>query len=163
MAQWLWTQKQDIGPGPRSGHAMAYDSEHKACSALRGRNDDYARNSDTWAWDGQAWTQVADTGPTPRWGHGLTFGSVRQRTVLFGGYVGGVSNETWEWDGGVWTQVADTGPLRCSHGLTFDSVRRRVLLFGGWVAGNTNETWEWDGGVWTRWPTLARVHARNTP
>ena len=82
---------------------MAYDSEHKLVLLFGGEASDRYRN-DTWAWDGQAWTQVADTGPNPRRLHAMAFDSARQRTVLFGGEVGGITNDTWEWDGGVWTR-----------------------------------------------------------
>src|SRR5262249_13150367 len=122
MAQWLWTQKQDIGPGQRHGHAMAYDGGHKLVVLFGGETNDYAINNDTWAWDGQVWTQVADTGPIPRKYHSMTFDSIRQRIVFFGGDQGGVagvSSDTWEWDGEVWTQISDTGPQRLSHSITF--------------------------------------------
>ena len=85
MAQWLWTQTQDIGPAQRYGHAMAYDSEHKLVVLFGGEAIDYVFRNDTWAWDGQMWTQVADTGPDPRRLHAMAFDSARQRTVLFGG------------------------------------------------------------------------------
>jgi hypothetical protein len=131
MVQWLWTQKQDIGPGPRVNHAMAYDSVHELV-VFFGGFDFVRRKNDTWVWDGEAWTQVAGTGPPPRDAHALTFDGVRQRVVVFGGYGNaGYLNDTWEWDGEVWTQVGDTGPGRAGHAITFDSERQRVVLFGG--------------------------------
>ena len=27
--RWLWTQKEDIGPNPRAGHAMVYDADRE--------------------------------------------------------------------------------------------------------------------------------------
>jgi Galactose oxidase, central domain len=78
MVQWLWTQKQDIGPAPRVNHAMAYDGARKLVVLFGGETSD-ARYNDTWEWDGEVWTQVADTGPTPRHAHAITFDSVRQR------------------------------------------------------------------------------------
>jgi hypothetical protein len=158
MVQWLWTQKQDIGPAPRWAHDMAYDGARKVLVLFGGRTT-AGRLNDTWEWDGEMWTQVADTGPTQRTYHAVTFDSVRQRVLLFGGYgnptVTGplYLNDTWEWDGEVWTQVADTGPSpRTAHAITFDSVRQRVVLFGGWGGGADvlNDTWEWDGAVWTQ-------------
>ena len=103
MAQWLWTQKQDIGPGPTETATpwLTIVSTNLYCSSGAKRAGGY--RNDTWTWDGQAWTQVADTGPTPRRLHAMAFDSARQRTVLFGGDVGGITNDTWEWDGGVWT------------------------------------------------------------
>ena len=57
MPQWLWIQKQDIGPAQRYGHAMAYDSEHKLVVLFGGEALNYVYRNDTWAWDGQIWTR----------------------------------------------------------------------------------------------------------
>ena len=29
IERWLWTQKEDIGPNPRAGHAMAYYADRE--------------------------------------------------------------------------------------------------------------------------------------
>ena len=51
----LWTQRQDIGPSRRWGHAVAYDLERRrlvlfggALNALQGSTADYRPQSDTW-------------------------------------------------------------------------------------------------------------------
>src|SRR5215207_3406817 len=107
--RWLWTQKQDIGPSPRSGHAMAYDAAHQRV-VLFGGETRVGRQNDTWEWDGRAWTEVADTGPSARSFHDIVYDDARQRLVLFGGNdADGVCGDTWEWDGEDWTQVADIG------------------------------------------------------
>ncbi len=59
MAKLLWTQKQDIGPRPRLGHAMAYDSTRQRIVLFGGRLVG-TRFGDTWEWDGANWTQVQD-------------------------------------------------------------------------------------------------------
>ena len=155
MAKVLWTQKQDVGPRARGGHAIAYDAARQRLVLFGGRAEGATPQADTWEWDGADWTQVADTGPDARSGHALTFDTNRQRAVLFGGEATGpaLRADTWEWDGADWTQVADTGPdARSGHALTFDTNRQRAVLFGGEAAGPVlrGDTWEWDGGNWTQ-------------
>ena len=123
MPQWLWIQKQDIGPAQRYGQAMAYDSEHKLVVLFGGkRSTTYivmipGRGTDKYGPRWPTWVQIRVSYTR------MAFDSARQRTVLFGGNDSQhLKNDTWEWDGGVWTQVADTGPSsRCAHGITFDS------------------------------------------
>jgi hypothetical protein len=145
-----WTQLADSGPGPRSGHALAFDNDRQRTVLFDG-----ALRGDTWEWDGEAWTQVADTGPPARKLHCMAYDSNRGRTVLFGGVDPSgtvIFGDTWEWDGAIWTQVADFGADPCvSAALAFK--KDSVALFGGnnptdpvRVFGNT---WTWDGRHWT--------------
>lgn len=145
-----WTQLADSGPGKRSGHALAFDSDRQRVVLFDG-----ALRGDTWEWDGEAWTQAAETGPPPRTLHSMAYDSNRKRTVLFGGVDPSgtiVFGDTWEWDGAVWTQVADFGADPCvSAALAFK--KDSVALFGGakpsdpqTIFGNT---WTWDGKHWT--------------
>lgn len=167
MAKVLWTQKQDIGPRPRAGHAMAYDATRGRVVLFGGDTLAGARLGDTWEWDGDSWTQLQDIGPAPRAFHAMAFDSLRNRTVLFGGRgADGRLGDTWEWDGADWTQVADSGPSRRSgHAMAFDSQRQRIVLFGGESdeeATRFNDTWEWDGNEWVQQADSgpsARVHA----
>lgn len=62
----------------------------------------------TWEWDGATWLQFATAGPGPtgRAMAGMAFDTQRQRTLLFGGFVGGLYptvgvpySDTWEWRG----------------------------------------------------------------
>ena len=152
--RWLWTQKQDIGPSPRSGHAMAYDAARQRV-VLFGGETRVGRQNDTWEWDGRAWTEVADTGPSARSFHDIVYDDARQRLVLFGGNdADGVCGDTWEWDGEDWTQVADIGldPPRGGFAMAYDKGRRQVVLFGGLAAPgiHLNDTWAWDGTDWTQ-------------
>jgi hypothetical protein len=156
MARVLWTQRQDVGPSPRGGHALAYDATRGRVVLFGGRAAGERLQGDTWEWDGHDWTQVADTGPDARAGHALAFDAARERIMLFGGEAAGptLRADTWAWDGEDWTQVADTGPdARVGHALAFDAPRGRVVLFGGESAGPTlqGDSWEWDGGAeWTQ-------------
>lgn len=153
MTKVLWTQRQDIGPGARAGHMMAYDAERSHTILFGGRITGGAPIGDTWAWDGANWTQLNDIGPGPRAGHAMAFDADRKRVVLFGGETAaGRVNDTWEWDGADWTQVADTGPdPRHLSGMVADAVGRRLVLFGGEAADSLlRDTWEWDGADWTQ-------------
>jgi hypothetical protein len=152
MPQFLWTQKQDIGPSPRGGHALAFDAA-RGHIVLFGGEAAGSLFNDTWKWNGETWTQVQDTGPSARKGFTMAYHPDRQRMVLFGGESASSKlNDTWEWNGETWTQVADTGPqARSGHAMTFDSAKRRIVLFGGdSTSGLKRDTWEWDGQEWTQ-------------
>ena len=107
MAQLLWTQKQDVGPSPRSNVAMIFDAAKKRTVLFGGAGGGTSTLfNDTWEWDGENWTQYEDIGPVPRSRHGMAYDSKRDRTVLFGGSAGNLNlNDTWEWDGVKWTEV----------------------------------------------------------
>jgi len=151
MAHFLWTQKEDIGPAPRFGHAMCYDSVRQRTFLFGGSGPELF--GDSWIWSGELWTQVADTGPSPRRDHAMVFDAARSVALLFGGASERASlGDTWSWDGENWTQVEDTGPaVRSGHAMAFDGSRSRVVLFGGdGATGPLGDTWEWDGNAWTQ-------------
>ncbi len=152
MAPLLWTQRQDIGPSARFGHAMAFDTA-RGRTVLFGGVASGSFVNDTWEWDGADWTQIQDIGPPPRSLTALAFDSTRGRTVLFGGEGNAavLAGDTWEWDGSEWTQVQDVGPsARSGHTMAFDSNQQRTVLFGGRASGGlTGDTWQWDGTAWT--------------
>lgn len=159
MSRIYWTQKQEVGPAPRSGHAMAYDSVRGRTVLFGGSAPGHSRGfpgGDTWEWDGENWTQMADAGPSGRQSHAMAFDSQRNQTVLFGGSGGRGGGfflaDTWAWDGENWTQLADSGPSgRNLHGLAYDSARGVTVLFGGvGASGLLTDTWEWDGTSWTQ-------------
>ena len=161
MTSLLWTQRQDIGPSARFGHALAYD-EKRERTVLVGGDGLASLLRETWEWDGATWTQVDDLGPSGRAGHAVAYDAARTRLVLFGGRAtGGVVGDTWERDDAGWTQVEDSGPRpRQRHGLAFDRARSRIVLFGGDDATGAPlaDTWEWDGahGLRSRTPGPAR-------
>ena len=66
MSRFLWTQKEDIGPSARFGHAMTYDSVRSRTVLFGGSSligGQVGSANDTWEWDGEFWTQMADIGP----------------------------------------------------------------------------------------------------
>jgi hypothetical protein len=85
MAKLLWTQKQDIGPRSRVGHAMTYDAGRQRVVLFGGDSLGGTLFGDTWEWDGENWTQVQDIGPSARAFHAIAHDSSRNRIVLFGG------------------------------------------------------------------------------
>jgi hypothetical protein len=158
MSRVFWTQRQDVGPSARGGHAISYNSDDKRVMLFGGRAGGGDLQDDSWEWDGTYWTQVADTGPDARSGHALAYDSNRQRLVLFGGEAAGpaLRADTWEWDGTDWTQVADTGPGP-SLGLAMTFGGGSTLLFGGLTSSPaavaadelSGLSWEWNGAHWT--------------
>ncbi len=154
MNKFLWTQQSNFGPSPRSGGAMAFDSD-RGRLVLFGGNSGTSRLGDTWEWYGGFWTQVEDIGPSPRFLGAMVYDVARKVCLLFGGrdndehFLG----DTWQWDGVKWTQLLDSGPVgRSSHAMAFDIARGRTVLFSG-QAGPTSslaDTWEFDGDNWTQ-------------
>ncbi len=147
-----WTQRQDIGPSARSGHALGYDGSRKRTMLFGGAAGGGVLG-DTWAWDGSVWTQLEDIGPSKRSGHAICYDAAHDQLVLFGGKANGDLGDTWAWDGTDWTQLGDTGPsARHGHAVCFDAPRGKVVLFGGRQgdAGLLGDTWEWDGSEWTQ-------------
>ena len=148
----FWTQKQDIGPRPRTSHAIAHDTS-RGRAVLFGGDPGGGPLGDTWAWDGNLWTQIADTGPTARHGAAMVHESGLSRVLLFGGASGGVRfGDTWALVGSDWTQLEDTGPgPRAGHAIGYDAARQRAVLFGGRTGSDVlADTWEWDGVEWTQ-------------
>jgi Galactose oxidase, central domain len=152
MARFLWTQRSNIGPSPRTTSAMCYDSTRSRVVLFGGFSLPNTRYGDTWEWDGSLWTQMEDIGPAPRTTSVMVYDSTRKASVLFGGWKGDYLGDTWQWDGTDWTQLSESGPsARSSHAMAFDSARGRTVLFGGAVGGGSvNDTWEFDGQDWTQ-------------
>jgi hypothetical protein len=130
-----WTQVEATGPGPRSNHAMAFDSVRNRTvlfgGGIAGAGGAVQPLSDTWEWNGDVWTEVADTGPVARNMAAMT--STGGLAILHGGAVGGVlMADTWQWLGGHWSKMQEMGPSpRCAHVLSYDSDRQKIVLFSG--------------------------------
>jgi len=116
-------------------------------------------HNDTWEWDGITWTQRFPAhAPSPRGAVAMTYDAARQRTVLFGGGLGGYMMptfaDTWEWDGVDWTQSFPVHqPTAARNGnLAYDGQRHVSVLFGGLSTAYVKQdaTWEWNGVDWTQ-------------
>jgi len=140
-----WMLRSSEGPLPRSGHALAYDSDRDVTILFGGVSlGNYgAQLFDTWEWDGSSWTQRAALGPPS--GGSMAYDAARDVTVFVPGR--GTDGETWEWDGATWIQRGGSGPSRdYDFAIAYDSARNVTVLFGGTEIG---DTWEWDGMQWT--------------
>jgi hypothetical protein len=146
-----WTQMTTAAaPSPRLGVAMAYDSARQVTVLFGGTNcsstcPTVSEYGDTWEWNGTTWTQRSPVlSPSGRDSSGMTFDSLRNRTLLYGGY--GASGDTWEWDGTNWTQVTPlpSPPYRFYVPMVFDSARGRGVIYGGSIgASDLGDTWEY--------------------
>ena len=65
LAAQVWIQATTTGPGARTFHSLAYDSQ-RARTVLFGGTPSGSVFGDTWEWDGISWSQVAASGPLSR-------------------------------------------------------------------------------------------------
>lgn len=88
-------------PGPRNGHAMAYDAARRRIVLFGGSTPSASFNDDTWEWSGYAWTRLAVPAPSPRYGHAMVWDTAGAAVTLFGGRTGNGTYEadTWTWSG----------------------------------------------------------------
>jgi len=150
-----------ISPSPRSGHAMAYDSQADRPIVFGGGTQG-GFVSDTWAYDfnTNVWANLSSLGhPSARILHSMVYDSLSARTVIFGGYASDVhwTNQTWAYAyfTNTWTNLtpAASPSPRVSHAMAYNVRSDRTILFGGDISvltGN-NETWSYDldANVWT--------------
>jgi hypothetical protein len=92
-----------------------------------------------------AWKQPL--GPT-RHSHSAVYDPVRDRILVFGGYLGFPLNDVWALSlagSPAWTQLTPSGTLpsaRNQHSAIYDSVRDRMVVFGGYDnSGRRNDVW----------------------
>jgi hypothetical protein len=150
-----WTRLSPTrSPGPRSAARMAYDSQRQRCVLFGGYDQiNSTRLSDTWEWDGADWTRVATpTSPPGRDAHGMAYDAGRARTVIFGGFGGGMRNDTWEYDGNDWSQIstAFTPAARNRVQMVYSAWAGGVVLHsGGDICAHYNELLGFDGVNWS--------------
>jgi MYXO-CTERM domain-containing protein len=135
-------------PAVRLGAGMTYDAARGVTTLFGGTTCSISCNSvteyaDTWTFDGSNWTKLAPaTSPTARDSFGFTYDSLRQVSVLFGGF--GSSADTWEWNGSAWTPTtpAPSPPYRYWTPMAFDAPHGRAVVFGG-TLGTTDQSDTW--------------------
>ena len=140
-----WTEvKGGVRPGPKVGHAMAYDAKITQIIMFGGMN-----TNETWSFDmnSMSWIHLLPAAsPFPRSEHAMGYDTRDERVVLFGGSNGG--DEVWVYDAltVVWTNPDPTPTPRFDHAMTYDSVNREVIIFGGVVTGMTrgNDMWRYN-------------------
>jgi len=154
------------GPGPRAGHAMAYDSDRAVTvlfggsAGLSATGHESPLDNETWEYVDGIWSQLPGDTPTLRFGHALAYDSRRKKIVMLGGCCGALANDTDEYTAGAgWTSLLDGGlPPRYGHAMVYDTRRGVMVAYGG-VPANTglgayDDTWELD--VCTRPPDAVR-------
>ncbi|MBK8099736.1 MAG: hypothetical protein IPK26_21735 [Planctomycetes bacterium] len=144
-----WTRRATVGPGGRSGSAMAPLGGQMVL--FGGNQAPWGQIADTWLWNGQSWTQQYPVPqPWPRAGHAMV--GTGSQVLLFGGDDSfGPQNDTWVFDGTTWTELQPaTSPSgRSAHGMAWDPLRQRVVLFGGVSRiAMLQDTFEWNGTTW---------------
>jgi hypothetical protein len=138
-----WNQAITIGPSPRSGHAMAYDSAREVIVLFGGHSYDeqgaHQYFGDTWEWSGQWWTLRNSEGPAPRADHAMAYDEGRNAVIVFGGVDahGRALDDTWEWGPNQWKRRAAMGEPRSSHAMSYDVLRETLVAYGGDWAPNT--------------------------
>jgi hypothetical protein len=95
-----WTQHSSIGPSPRAGSCMAYDSIRHVTRLFGGGDANLNSQADTWEWDGTLWMSKPFSGPPARGDSAMAYDSSQGKTVLFGGVSGNSIDaglaDTWE-------------------------------------------------------------------
>ena len=163
-----WTRK-DQWPVPRSGHAMAYDSDNGVSVLFGGQyfsEWDTCYSNETWTYNAStnAWTERhPPTAPSARDCHSMVYDNAGKATVLFGGtYMATV--ETWTYNMGTdtWTNMdPNIQPgYRFLSAMAYDSANGVVVLFGGANAQNDTWTYNLSKNTWTEMHADPAPHYR---
>lgn len=152
-----WTEmKPSISPSGRNYQAMTYDSKADRVltwggSDVRGNFDDmsiwsYDFNTNTW----QEMKPGEGSLPSGRDYPVMVYDAESDRTILYGGSLGG--KETWAYDNNTntWTKLEpSTVPgTRSRHIMVYSVAADQVILFGGQIGSKefnySFETWAYD-------------------
>jgi hypothetical protein len=143
----VWTQLFPSGTAPvaREGVTGIYDPVRDRMLVFGGNDAAHVDHNDVWALSlgaSPAWTKLTPTGtpPAPRGWHSAIYDPVRDRMVIFAGYV-------WATDGWLadawslnlagtpaWSAIAASGApgARNSHSAIYDPVGDRMIVYGGY-------------------------------
>lgn len=134
----VWTQKGFGGPLPRRDHQMVYDADRQVVLVYGGWDDSTTAFTDLWEWNGVYWLQRFGLQPPGSSNMGtLVYESLRDTTVVFGGYGGtpgtAPTGQVWEFDGAQWQNVPRIGgPTRLVGACAaYAADRYEVVVFGG--------------------------------
>ena len=172
---WLWNgvrwteQHPTTFPSPVGGAAIASHTANQqvllfggiaGIDGLTGSNRVGTFSNDTWIWNGTTWTELqTSNAPPARTGGQLVYDSLRQQTLLFGGYnLTGYLNDMWSWNGTDWTQLypATLPPPQARYRVTFHDQLKQVILLGETIEAplqHTYQTWSWNGASWFQYGT----------
>jgi len=117
-----------------------------------------------------AWTQrFPATVPAGRTAPLMAYNPATGKVLMFGGYVGGSTNQlndTWQWDGTNWQQLSPTNVpnRRSGGGMAYDPISQRIIMFGGdSPSGYLGDTWAWTGSNWQQLSPAHTPTPRGTP
>ena len=143
-----WTQLTPSGtpPSARHGHSAIYDPVRERMVVFGGQDGSGFLN-DVWMLSlggTPVWTQLTPGGAPPgvRTAHTAIYDPVRDRMMVFGGYIGGYHgsgylNDVWELGLAgtpAWTQLDPTGALPRARGndiAVYDPLGDRMVVFAG--------------------------------
>ena len=159
-----------VGPSPRAGAGMAYDSPADRVILFGGVISSTGSVGDTWVFDysNDTWTNRAPgTAPAARGLPNMVYDSGADQTILFGGAGSfGPYGDTWSYDypSNTWTIINANSPgALVVASMTYDPAADRVFLFGGAIFGTTivwkNDTW----ALSTADKTWRNTHASTSP
>ncbi|MHA2238776.1 MAG: Kelch repeat-containing protein [Candidatus Hodarchaeales archaeon] len=135
----IWSKlSPQIHPSPRSDPEMVYDSDNNIIILFGGYNIDETLLDDTWIYfiNNNTWKErFPEMGPEARYGHSMCYQTQKQRTILFGGRVEGLTNEIWEYDylTNSWEELLlnEKPSVRYWHDMVYNPADNSLLLFGG--------------------------------
>ncbi|HEX9339766.1 MAG TPA: kelch repeat-containing protein [Thermoplasmata archaeon] len=175
-----WTNMDPSdAPAAFANMAMVYDSDAHRMIVFGGYVGGDHGTDETWAYDfdTNTWTdRNPDAHPPAGWLDRAAYDSGSRQTILFGGWVGTVSdgtysNETWAYDfsSNTWTNLspAEHPSARSRQGMAYDAQSARTILFGGHTIENRydNETWAYDAtqNRWTNMTPAVAPPGRRSP
>jgi hypothetical protein len=155
-----WTEmKPSASPPARNYQAMTYDSKADRVLVWGGT---YTLHDGVWAYDynKNTWTEMKPGGgpnPSAREYPAMAYDANADRTIMFGGTMGGTETWAFDYNNNTWTKMASkTVPDQISrHAVVYSPAIDRLILFGGQVGISlidfTNETWTFDfnTNTWT--------------
>jgi hypothetical protein len=167
-----WTEmKPAVSPPARNFQSMVYDSKADRIIMWGGWGTTNADNeTSVWIYDYNANTwqeRKTDLGPSSRAFHYMSYDPKADRTILYGGYTGGIPDAAWQFSTNssetraydynlnTWTLLApaiNPGPLSSAGQVYVPSIDR-LFLFGGKldVTKYSDKIWlySFDANTWT--------------
>jgi len=142
-----WTQLLPSGtpPVPREGQSAIYDPIRDRMIVFGGNDASHVDHNDVWALSlgaSPAWTKLTPTGtpPTPRGWHSAIYDPVRDRMVIFAGFIWSTSGwlaDAWSLSLAgtpAWSAITAPGApgARKSHSAIYDPDGDRMIVYGGY-------------------------------
>jgi len=165
----VWRKSSNIGPVPRQGHAMSYDTSNEVTVLFGGIGS--SNFNDTWTYHTptNSWSNRSPASPPPaRRYHAMAYDSTNNKVVLFGGIGGAPLGDTWIYDVALNTwdnpTPASPPPARYGHSMAYDSENNKIVLFGGYNGGDLGDTWTYNvsANTWTNENPASPPSARDS-